>query len=341
VVNRFFPSHRFPGTFKSGLLLAALILTCASPATSRAQATGELSSFPFLRMEASARAAALGGAFGAVADGDINGLFYNPALLDTQSHRQASVSYVNHFAGANAGSVAYGEHVASLNTTVGGGVRFLSWDDFDGRNERGEPTGSFGAGDVALTLGAARGYRTRWRYGANVHLIYSAIETARASALSMDLGLRYDRPEQRLTIGASMHHAGVTLDGFAEGAETLPFDVRLSASKKLAYAPFRFSLTAYDLTGWEQGVVGGSTLDHALGHIILGTELSLGQVVRMRLGYNHRRSTELAVAERLDLAGIGLGFGLNISRLNVDYAYNSWSTTGGLHQITLRLGAAN
>jgi len=316
--------------------LLVVLLAGVGVADVRGQATSELSSFPFLRMEASARAAALGGAFGAVGGGDVNVLFYNPAGLDSLSHRTVSASYISHFAGADAGSVVYGHHVDRWSTTLGAGIRFLSWDDFDGRNVQGEPTGSFGAGDLAVTLGASRAYRSRWRYGANLNMIYSSIETARASALTMDAGVRYHRPEQLLTIGASVHHAGVTLDGFAGGSEQLPFDVRVSASKKLAHAPFRFVLTAYDLTGWGTGVIGGSTVDHVLGHLVLGTELSLGEVVDLRLGYNHRRSTELAVAERLDLAGIGLGFGLHVSRLSVDYAYNSWSTTGGLHQFTLR-----
>ncbi|PEN13635.1 hypothetical protein CRI94_10035 [Longibacter salinarum] len=313
-----------------------VLIGLVSVHAARAQATSELSSFPFLRMESSARAAALGGAFGAVADGDVNGLFYNPALLDSLAHRQVSASYVSHFAGADAGTVAYGHDLQELKTTLAAGVRFLSWDDFDGRNARGEPTGSFGAGDIALTVGASRAYRSRWRYGANIHVIYSSIETASASALTMDAGLRYHRPDQLMTIGASVHHAGVTLNGFAEGAEELPFDVRLSASKQLRHAPFRFVVTAYDLSSLNKGVVGGSTFDHVLGHLVLGTELSLGEVVQLRLGYNHRRSTELAVAERLDLAGLGLGFGLHVSRVNVDYAYNSWSTTGGIHQFTLR-----
>jgi len=37
-----------------------------------------------------------------------------------------------------------------------------------------------------------------------------------------------------------------------------------------------------------------------------------------------------------DLAGVGLGFGVTVSALTVDYAYNSWSSLGGLHQFTLR-----
>lgn len=321
------------------LLFAALLVAWGGGGhPAQAQPTGDLSSFPFLTLEPSARAAALGGAFGAIADGDVTGMFYNPALLGPATHRQASLTYMNHFGGANAGVVAYSHEARSIGTTFGTGVRFLSWDDTNARNAQGEPIGTFSAGDVALTLGGARAYRQRWRYGANVHVIYSALETARASALSADLGVAYVNAEQLLTAGASIHHVGVTLDGFAGGRETLPFDVRLSASKKLAHAPFRFTLTAYDLANWSDGVVGGSGVDHVLGHFILGTELLLGETLRARIGYNHRRSTELALADRLDFAGVGLGFGIVIQGVHVDYAYNAWSTQGGIHQFTLRTG---
>jgi len=39
---------------------------------------------------------------------------------------------------------------------------------------------------------------------------------------------------------------------------------------------------------------------------------------------------------RLDFAGLGFGIGLKITRVRVDYAFNSWSSIGGLHQFTLQ-----
>jgi hypothetical protein len=96
------------------------------------------------------------------------------------------------------------------------------------------------------------------------------------------------------------------------------------------------SLTAYDLNEAGTGIEGGSTVDHVLGHLTFGGELQLGTALRLRLGYNHRRSQDLGFGDGVSLGGLGGGFGLALGGITVDYAYNSWSELGGLHQFTLR-----
>ena len=198
-------------------------------------------------------------------------------------------------------------------------------------------TGDFSAGDLAATVGLARSYGTRWRYGANVHVLYSSIDDADAAALTTDLGVLYRIPARQLAVGASVRHLGVPLDRFGQVRPTLPLDVQVSVSKHLAHLPLLVSLTAYDLQNLDEGVVGGSTLDHALAHVTLGGEFQLGDHFRARFGYNHRRSQELALNSRLDVAGLSGGFGLLVDPLIVDYAYSSWSDLGGLHQFTVRV----
>jgi hypothetical protein len=287
-----------------------------------------------LRFDASARTAALGGAYTAVADGDVNALFYNPAIPGPSTSRIPSLSYLNHLSGIDAGTLAYSQTVQDWGTTLSGGLRFVQWGgDIQRRNERGERTGTFSAGDVALTLGAARAMGARLQYGANVHLLYSQIDNVQATALATDLGVLYRLPAQQLTVGASLRHLGASLGGFET---SLPLDLQLGVSKRLAHLPLLLSVTAYDLNKIGTGVEGGSTLDHALGHLTFGGELQLGDVLRLRAGYNHRRSRDLALADRFDLGGLGGGFGIVVSGITVDYAYNSWSKLGGLHQFTVR-----
>lgn len=314
------------------LLLCGLV---ASPAM--AQPGASLSSFPLLRFDASARTAALGGAYTAVADGDVNAMFYNPAIPGPATSRIPSLSYLNHLAGIDAGTLAYSQTVQGWGTTVSGGLRFVHWGGaIQRRNEQGERTGTFSAGDVALTLGAARALRSRVRYGANVHLLHAQLESAQATAVATDLGVLYRVPAHQLTLGASLRHLGVPLDEFANKKPTLPLDLRLGVSKRLAHLPLLLSLTAYDLNEIGTGVEGGSTLDHVLGHLTFGGELRLGEALRLRLGYNHRRSRDLAFADRFDLGGLTGGFGLAVGGIAVDYAYNSWSELGGVHQFTVR-----
>ena len=310
-----------------------LVLACSLlPAPLHAQ-SGSLSSFPFLRFAPSARAAAVGGAFSAVADGDINGLFYNPALLGPDAHRTASLTYLNHLADINAGFLAYGHEIEDM-ASLGGGLRFLSWGAFEAANEFGERTGTFRAGDVALTLGAARPLGNRWRYGVSVHAVYSSLERAEAAALAADLGVLYRMPAQQITLSASVNHLGRTIDSFGPTRDRLPTDVRLGLTKQLAHLPLLLSLTAYDLH--ELGDRDGTTLDRVFAHLLLGGELTIGNAFQVRLGYNHRRSQELNLQDGFDFAGLSAGFGLIILPLHASYAYQSWSSYGGLHWLTLR-----
>jgi hypothetical protein len=318
-------------------LVMCLVVCALGGRPAAAQPGGEVTSFPFLRLAPSARAAALSGAFGAVADGDVNALFYNPAVPGAATHQTASFSYLNHLSDMNAGSVAYSQTIASWETALHGGVRFADWGTFEGRNEIGEPTGDFGAQDVALTVGAARSLNgTRLRYGASVHLIHSRIASAQATAVAADVGALYRVPSQRMTLGAALRNVGLSLDGYGREAPTLPLDLRLSATKRLAHLPVLLSASAYDLTNLSDGITGGTTVDHVLAHLTFGVEARPGDVLRVRLGYNHRRSAELALTDRFDLAGFGAGFGVHVGPLAADYAYTSWSSLGGLHQFTVK-----
>ncbi|MFP4228475.1 MAG: type IX secretion system protein PorQ [Salinivenus sp.] len=314
--------------------LVALLLGTVPAA---AQPGGTVTSFPFLRLEPSARAAALSGAFGAVADGDVNALFYNPSVPDSATDRTASFSYLNHLSDINAGSMAYSQAMPRWETTLHGGVRFADWGTFEGRNEIGEPTEDFGAQDVALTLGAARPLGgTRLRYGGSLDLIHSRIESAQATAVAADVGALYRLPAQQMTFGAALQNVGLSLDGYGARRPRLPLDLRLSATKRLAHLPVLLSAAAYDLTNLSEGIPGGTTVDHVLAHLTFGVEARPGDVLRVRLGYNHRRSAELALTDRFDLAGFGAGFGLHVGSVAADYAYTSWSSLGGLHQFTVR-----
>lgn len=321
---------------RSPRLLFLLLLLTLVVVPAAAQPGARLSSFPLLRFDASARVAAMGGAYTAVADGDVNALFYNPAIPGPATDQVVSLSYLNHLSDINAGTLAYSRTLSDVGTTLSGGLRFVRWGTFEGRNERGERTGPFTASEGALTVGASRSLGARARYGANVQLFYGQRERFQAVALATDLGVLYRVPSYGFTMGASLRHLGVTLDGFGDEDVALPLDLQVGLTKQLAHLPVLLSLTAYDLTELDQGLPGGETVDHVLAHLTFGGEVRLGEALRLRLGYNHRRSRELALNDRFDLAGFGGGFGVVFEGLTVDYAYNSWSDLGGLHQLTVR-----
>ena len=317
--------------------MALLLGIATAPPATHGQLSGSLSEFGFLRLDASARGAALGSSLTATPSTDATAFYYNPALSRAASSGQLAASYTNFIADSQVGSVAYSYHVDGL-ATVSAGVRYVDWGSFDGRDAQGVPTGDFAARDVALTVGLATALTDRIRYGINLHVVYSAIESARATAAAADAGVQVHWPKQRWAVAASVHHAGRTLSDFGAASASLPVDWRVGVAKKLAYLPLQISVTGYDLHNFGTVLEDEPPLGQALAHLTLGLELELGEVLTVRGGYNHRRSRELVLNDRLDWAGFGTGFGIDLGLLRADYAFTSWSSFGGLHQVSLQTG---
>ena len=311
------------------LLVAALGLGEEAAAQSE-RVTG----FSFLRLDPSARSSAMAGSFGAIYDDDVNAYYYNPALLNESMSGSVSLSYLNHLSDINAGFVSYARHLEGKGT-VAAGVRFLSWGSFERANEFGETDGTFSAGDVAVTLGAARAYSERLRYGANAHLIYSSIDSYSASALAFDVGGTYVVTESEFVASLVLSNAGVTLNSLGETRDELPVDLRLAVSKKLAHLPLLLSVTAYDLQNVGEPPNDASGIGAVFQYLTLAGELRFGPSFRIRIGYNHRKHEALKQKSRLDFAGVGVGTGIMIRKIRFDYSYASWSSLGGLNQLTI------
>lgn len=317
-------------------ILPILLLLSLIPGVIAAQPSGSLSSFGFLQLDASARANALGGAFSAVSDGDVNGLFYNPALPSPATSQSVTVSYLNHLSDANAGTFGYSHPMGLLGTTVSGGLRYVDWSTVD----REELPGTAEEREAILTMGASRLLGARTRSGVNLHLLHAQADQARATVLAADVGAVYRIPTHRLALGGVLRHLSVMLDRFEREQRDLPLDLHLGLSKHVTQLPILLSITAYDLLRPDEEVDHQSSFDRVLSHLVFGGELQLGEVLHFRLGYNHRRNQELAFANQFDLVGVSMGFGLDVGQIAVDYAYSSWSDLGAQHQFTLRADLA-
>ncbi len=317
--------------------LTVILALGGAGALPAAAQSGPATAFSFLRLAPSARAASLAGAFSAVYDEDVNALFYNPALLNPDMHRTLSVTYLNHLGGIHAGFVSHARHWEGIGT-LGAGLRYVTWGSTEGYDAAGNATESFGANDVALTASWARAHDERLRYGANLHAAFSSVETASASAFAADVGVLYHFPEQQLALSASVHNIGIVADALGSSRDTLPLDLRVGISKRLRHLPLLLSLSGYNLNRIGEESEGRSAASGALRHIAVGWEFFFSDAFRLRLGYNHRQHQDLKMKNRLDLAGVGAGFGIRVASFRFDYAFNSWSTLGGLHQITVRTG---
>lgn len=311
---------------------ALLALVCAGLPL-QAQ-PGPAGTFAFLRLEPTARAAALAGAFGAVATDDPAALYYNPAVLSGETDGVLSLSYLNHLGSLSAGFAAYGRRVRGVDAGVS--IRYLGWGDTPETDEFAQEIGTFGARNVALTLAGSREVRTHVRVGVSLHGVLSTIADYRASALAADVGVLYALPASAFAVSASVHNVGLTLSSLGDTRDALPLDVRLSASKRLQYLPLLVTVTGYNLHDPGAGPSGRTAAEQIVGHLALGGELQFSPAFNARVGFSPRRNQELRTADRLDTAGLSLGFGLKISRYAFDYAFSSWSANGKLHQFSLR-----
>ena len=319
------------------LSLAALAVIVAAPALG--QSRGE-TGFDLVRLDPSARAAALASA-GSVPGDDPMALFYNPALLSSEMDGALALGYTNHVADVSAGAAVYARDLRLFGeTTVGLGVRFLSYGEFD-RHTGDEDADAavadtYGAGETAVSLSASREVLPQFRAGATLHALFASIDDAGASALAADLGVTYTVPAQALTLGASVHHLGATLSSLGASTDRLPFDVRITAAKRLRHLPLTVSVSGVDLHAFEGPEADSSFVTRALDHVAAGGELQLGSALSLRVGYNGRRGDDLRSGGRLDLAGTSVGAGLALRRVTVDYAYTNWGDFGGFHQFGVR-----
>lgn len=312
-------------------LVAFALLLLAAPAI--AQDSRE-TSFDLVRLAASPRAAALSNATAALPGEDPSALYSNPALLSAETERQLAVSYLNHLAGLNAGFATYARDVAGVGR-LAVGLRYLSYGEFDRTAEDGTADGTFGANEAAVTLGYAHDLTDRLRLGASAHAMFESVEDASGSGLAADAGVAYDIPSQLLTLTASVHGIGAVTSSLGADDARLPVDLRLGVAKKLQYLPLTVSVTGYELQRYDNDE-GGSALDEALRHVAIGGELQLGKALALRLGYDPGRAEDLRTGGRLDLAGMNAGFGIQTSRVTVDYARTGWGEFGGLHQFGVR-----
>lgn len=303
------------------------------PASVTAQVSA--SAFQAVQLDPSARHAALAGMNPALSGRGAGSLFINPALLTAEDHGSVDVSYLNHVSDLNAGWASHARTIDGIGT-VAGGIRYLSYGEFDRADASGNRQGTFSASDVAVTVGLARGAGQGIRYGGALSLMRSAIDTEAVTAVVLDSGVRYRAEASRMTFAASIHNLGFTASSIGARDDTLPFDLRLGVSRRLEHLPLLISVGAYRLDDLDGGPEDASAIENILYHTNLSAEFQFSDSFQVRFGYSQRRHDELKIKTRLDLAGFSTGLGIMISRVAVDYAFNSWSSLGGLHRFTVR-----
>ena len=284
--------------------------------------------YDFLRNESSARAAAMGGAFLTVG-GDVSGMFYNPALLNTIDSSQVSLTFQKHLLDMNSGYATFTTGIEDVGQ-IGVGVNYNSYGSFNRTDRNGQADGStFGASDIAFTVGWGSTLGEGFSAGISGSFVSSTIDNAGSSALALDGGLLFEDTAARFQAGLSLLHVGGQVSAFGEESEELPTDLRLGISHRLRGLPLLIALNFTRLLDPQEDFF------NRFASFSVGGEFRLSNPLRLRLGYNNQVRSDVAYGSSKGLGGLSAGIGILVKDYRFDYAFNSLARLGAQHRITL------
>ena len=320
-----------------------------------AQTLGGNAAFNFLKLPATPLLTASGGVNVSYQANEVGLSANNPALLNEQLHSQMNLSFNGFIGGIKTYALTGVYHYEKKNTGFGGQIYFVDYGTIPQTDASGNEYGNFRPVDFVVQLSAGRQYLGKWNYGANLKFIHSNYGQYRSSALALDIGIHFNDSSRHVQAGLVAKNMGFQLKTFAGEGEDLPFDLQIGLTKRLAKAPFAFSITAQHLQRFNilyndttfnndnEFSSGNNFFNKVLNHFVVASHVFLGNNIEATLGYNHLRRSELNLASSANgLSGFSMGLRLKFSKLQVMYsrasyqrgiAYNQFGLTVQLNRL--------
>lgn len=274
------------------VIIPALICYANGPGTTTAS---------FLKIGVGARASAMGEAFTALAN-DGTSLYWNPAGIIQLEKRELSATYNLWFQEIRQSYASF--TFPSLGGGVGVGVNYIDMGDIEGRDEEGNPTGTFGASDVHLFMGYARRFK-KIALGFTAGWLRDTIKDETRTGFLGNVGLLYPLSTQ-LTLGTAIQNVGSQL-----GNDSLPLTL------KVGIALSREALTlAADVVKPKDNDM----------YWCVGAEWWMRDIIALRAGYKSNQDIG---------GGWSAGLGFKFQRICLDYAYAPYGDLGNTHRISL------
>ncbi|HBS88982.1 MAG: hypothetical protein A2W91_06015 [Bacteroidetes bacterium GWF2_38_335] len=327
-------------------VIAAILIFSASLLNAQ---IGGKNTYEFLDLPNSARVASLGGNALALCDGDINMVFHNPSLLNESMDNHVVANYVNYFSDINFGYAAYAKKFKKFGM-LGFGIHYINYGDFVRADETSAILGNFKASEQSLNVSWAKPLDSLFSVGATAKIIYSALDSYFSAGMVFDAGATYYNSKKLFGAAVVLKNFGTQFKSYTKGNyEPMPMDIQLGFSKKLRYAPFRFSVTAQNLLRWDMSYINTNEPDESVDpltgepikenklekradnfmkHFILGSELIMSKNFFIRLGYNYQRRSELKISTRAFTVGFSWGFGFRINKFHFSYGRATYHLAG-------------
>jgi len=290
-------------------------------------------SFQFLSVRPSSRAASLAGAFSTIADNS-EASFWNPACLVKVQNMDASISYIDYFLDVKmySFSAAYTTQdwgtfgIFGLYTDVGT-IEETTRDAISVSGDNINPglTGrTFTPYQLYGGISYAKSLTNKFSFGINVKYVEENLIYAKTGEVVFDGGINFNTNYKSIQIGASIKNFGKDVK-YIDKAYPIPQTLNIGVSANLigntgnnllVDSDIHKLLFAYDII---------QPRDYAQEHAV-GMEYSYDNMIALRVGYKFNGDQE----------GLSAGFGLHYQSLRVDYAYSAFGDyLPAVHRITL------
>ncbi len=269
----------------------------------------------------------------------------NPALLYPELNTQINASF-NAFLGAiKTYSLTGAYHAEKSATTFGGHIYFVDYGTIPATDAAGNRAGDFRPRDFVVQASAAKKYLQKWTYGGAIKFISASYQQYSSNALAVDIGVLFLDSAKNFSASLLAKNMGVQIKAYAGEKEDLPFDLQIGITKRLARAPFGFSLTAQHVHRFnigyndptfnnDNGGSSPSSFTKIFNHFVLATHIYLGQNLEATIGYNQLRREELSIPNGSNgLSGFSAGLRIKFSKLQIFYARSTYQKGIGYNQI--------
>lgn len=311
-------------TFKS-LLVIFLVGLIINPAAAQVSGFDQVgtTSFQFLQVVPNARAAAMGGVAATTIETS-EAVFFNPAMLAGSTPFGAGVAYLDYFQDVtvssisssyrfgNVGTFAIQAQVVDYGDIIETRADQLLRDDVTGQYNPGLTGNTATASAMVFGLTYSKALTNRFAFGLTAKFAFEDLIAETANAIVFDGGVIYETGLKSLKLGMMVRNFGGDVTYLNE-SYPLPQVFAIGVSGQLVGAAGdafisesgnNRLLIAYDLA---------QTRDHSQQQH-LGLEYALREFVALRGGYKFN----------FDEESWTLGFGLNVSRFQLDYSYNDY-----------------
>ncbi|MDI6782409.1 MAG: PorV/PorQ family protein [bacterium] len=309
-----------------------ILLLTISPVEAKSKYTATTSG-AFLKLDVGARAAAMGGAGGALVN-DPGCVYYNPAGLAGLGTFSLASSHVEwfqdikqeHLGISKRLKVGFEEEARDLGVAACN-LDFLHMNKIKGTYIIGESnwqkSDEFTASGYLAMLTYACYFSPGALFGVNLKVIKEKIEKEDAMAVAFDLGVLYRARIKNLTAGVALQNMGSKMKFMEKGGEKAALPLNLKGS--MGYALLNKELLLL--------VDINKPLDSEL-HVRAGTEYWLTPWLGLRAGYKSDADTG---------SGFGGGLGIKLKRqgeektsiYKFDYAFVPCGEVGDSHRASM------